>query len=76
MRDIRLANVDASGLEVGSEVLSSEESFSQSDGDGGLSVELLEFLDLTGKERLLDEEGLMRFEHSSKLLGHRSVNSS
>jgi len=26
-----------------------------------LSVELLELFDLTGKERLFDEEGLMRF---------------
>lgn len=45
-----------------------------SDGNGGLLVKLLQFFDVTRKKGLLDEERLVRFEQSSELLGHGLVN--
>lgn len=44
-----------------------------SNRDSGLSVELLHFLDMSRKKRLLDEERLVRLKLASELLGEGLV---
>lgn len=73
VRNVGLDNVNAAGLEVRADILSGEETLSKGDGDGRLRVQLLKLGNLLGEKGLLDEEGLVGFEDSGKLLRHALV---
>jgi hypothetical protein len=46
-----------------------------SDRDSGLVIQILKLVDVTGQQRLFDEQGSMGLEELGKLFGHPLVNS-